>query len=663
MICINEKYNQESWYRSDIYRKFEKQFKFLLNPGYDDSEMYVKYKNNNYERAFEDFETSLTSEVRFFVGFAGVGKTTFIKHYFKFRTFEIKRKANALIIPIGWNGLRVSDDRYQEAILDQLVPSIYHAIEYIYKSYENFFKEEIDNIISYIKGTRQDILNELTVEEIIEEDNPLKIKQIKLMKTQMKFPLEFACSILKYVLEYHNEKKIKRVIFIADDTETLSEATISFLTEMYLSVWTCLQNTKKHRIIANLLIGLRPHSYRFLKKNLDHGITSPYGIFFENNSNVIHKKEIPNIKEIFIKRFEYAIKNTDKPGNQETWEDAKQILYCIVKDFDNSLIDMISDLCHQDIRAITNCFQMILSNRVWCQEFEGERAFPKLNSAQDFRFDIVNVVRTIACGENSVYSGQYDIHFNQNNFTDIQYRPSFDGSPVFIPNIFNDLKTKKCDILAALIMQFLENYQSSGIGTSTDSERITKKVLYDKICNLFISQKSSEDIENVIDYLFQNRIIRKSIFSVDGEDSINILNDDDYIYFTQKGSRLLGMLESDSVLLEVFREDIRREYIDEEYEFSAFILNKKNGRRDLLFDDLIRLTHEIYINEDEYCYSCPREESLFYKEKFLITKKLICGIRTSLFRSSLDIPAREDIEQKIIKLENEVDNRIHELEN
>lgn len=654
MICINEKYYQDTARRNDIYRKFEKQFKQMMHPNFVDSEMYVDYSSDRYNRAFNDFETNSLSELKFFVGFAGIGKTTFIKHYFNFSTFEIKQRGDSLIVPMGWNGLRVPANG-NDAIIKQFADSLYNIVAFIYKPYPLFLYDEIDEVVSYIKKTRQDILCELTIGEFDEDLNSTKMKTLQLQKTQQTFPIEFACSLLKYVLEYHNTI-YNRLLFIVDDTETLSEKAISHLVSQYLSIWACLQNTRSKKIITDILISLRPHSFRYLKKNLNNGISPPYGPIFVDYKNVIYKNDIPNIKEIFKKRFEYAIRNTPKPGNPITWENAKEVLYYLIDNFDDSIIDMVADLCHHDIRSITSCFEMILSNRVWCQEIDGDILHPTVKDIGDYKFDIVNVVRTLACGESSVYLGEQ----GESGSLEYQDCPSFDGSPIFIPNIFINLTNKNCDILAALIMRYLECYHANGINSPLNSERMQKKTLCDKIWGLFQNKKTRDEINAVLDYLFQNRIIRKSLYSEDGESTINCLQDNDYIYFTDKGSRLLKMLENDSVLLEIYREDIRRDYPDRKYEDSAFTLIK-NGKRNFLFEDLIKLANEIFINEDDYCYTDHFNADLFYNEKFAISLRIISGIKSSLNRSSLDKDVKSEIWTSIVDLENSIQKRIKEL--
>lgn len=58
-----------------------------------------------------------------------------------------------------------------------------------------------------------------------------------------------------------------------------------------------------------------------------------------------------------------------------------------------------------NIRAIFDCLQLILSNRIWCQESKIPTVYPSVN-IRDYNFNnIVNLLRTLSCGESSVYTG------------------------------------------------------------------------------------------------------------------------------------------------------------------------------------------------------------------------------------------------------------------
>ena len=421
-----------------------------------------------------------------------------------------------------------------------------------------------------------------------------------------------------------------------------------------------MHNTQKAPIV-NLLISLRPHSFRFLNDNIEHKYINVYGNFLQNETSRIIKNQIPDVKEILISRFNDVFSKTEKPGNPETWRLAKNAFFEIIASLDDNIIKTVTEICHLNIRATIDCLHMILSNRVWCQSYIECSEYPTVR-VTDYRFDIVNVVRTLACGENPVYTGKKDIQFNQQNTSNVLARPRFDDSDIFIPNILIDLQTKECDVLSVIIMNYLEGYFSSQAATPPQTEFISRRVLRDNILAIFGDYIPIERIDATIDYLFNNRIIRKSIISKDTDNTINTLLDDDYIYLTLKGSRLLSMFESDSVLLEIYREDIKRNYNRDGLIYkSSFELVTENNRR-ALFEDLIKLIEETYYNEDLYqIHIVNNGEPAFYEPCFPITQRLISGVEKSLRRSqNIELKNKNILSKQIEQLKSIIKQRLSE---
>ena len=667
MKKINEKHTQyTNYFRSDIYRKFEKQFVYIFtNPINIEDNEYVEHDTNDFKDAFDTFINNPKSDFKFFIGYTGTGKTTFIRHYFHQKTLGVKisdDKEN-VIIPISWDGKTVPDEGYVTALNRQISNVLDVSTKKIYKAVEEILSKESDGLLTFIEETRSDILQTLSIPEIIDaEKSKISISQYKLMKCQEANPVEFSSSILKYAVKNTPNYKIKRLIFIVDDVETIAQEKLGHIVNTYFKIYACMHNVENGPSIK-LLFSLRPHSFRFLKKTIKHQHITSYGDPFEVARYRIIKNQIPSIKKIFKCRFENAKKNTPKPGNPDTWKSAQEAFYSIINDFDNNSLDAICDICHLNIRAITDSFQMILSNRLWCQNNKpAESAFTV--SVNEYKFDVVRTIRTLACGENPVYTGNTELQFNPGALPDLQDRPSFDDSKVFIPNILANVQTGKCDVFPALIMQYLDSYSSSTPFTPQDTEFIARKTLFDNLSNIFSSIVKPETINQTIDYLFENRVIRKSIISNDSDKSLNQLLEEDSLYLTLKGTRLLSMFETDSVLLEIYREDILREYPIDKYYMSSLDLvlsDNKNGRY-WLFEDLIKLCEEVFYNEDRY-QTCVFEKSfLFYPESFAITTKLLRGIQNSINRAqSLSDSQKGRLRTKVSSLEKNLEHRKEEL--
>lgn len=659
MAKINENYTFESRLENDIYRKFQDQFDVLLNPPFDDEKMYVEYKDEEFDRKVQAFKDSRLNEIKFLSGDAGVGKTTYLKHLFKYKTIEMQFKKKNLIIPLGWDGLTISDNNYTNDIERIIKSTICNAITKVYGiDYMDILLNECNSLIEFILSTHHDLLYPLDIQEGLKYPDAVERKQQQLSRTASANPIPFYTTLLKYVIS-KQKASINRIIIIIDDVETLSERKISKIVELFFHVFDCLCNMPK-KVVIKLLVSLRPNSIKFLNDNLPHQTNSTYGIFTKG-SDVIEKNIIPDMKNIFKRRFEYAESVTAIPGNKDTWLEAKASLMVIVDSIEDNLVKMICELCHNDIRAVTSLFKLILSNRIWCQKFNVLVPDPYLKvNPDDYRFDVVNIVRTISCGENTIYFGNQNLIFN-NLFIGRMKPPSFDGSKIFIPNILADISTGKCDILIVLIMEYLRILQNI-TSTTTLNNFTSKKNLCNELFKLFLRTTTKEKISECLDYMFCNRLIKKSIYSRDSDDSIITLNDEDYVYLTTKGERLLMMMENDSVLLEVYREDIDRAYDDIFLSKSAYELTLEN-KREILFLDLIRLTDEIRSLEDSYCYTVINSDSPFCKNLFSITSRIINGIESSLNRSNLDEEAKERIRLELGRLKSDLSIRKDELYN
>lgn len=662
--AINNKFHMKSVQRSDIFRKFQKPFRYLLRDSmHYEKDLYVDQSSTRYEEEFDAFTTSYSSDVRYFIGYTGCGKSTFIRHYFDLDNISPKKFRNdTLVIPSFWNGKKIGKENYEGNIIKHVIGSARSAIVEIDKAKGLAFPyNDLREFFTYIQETRGDILSTLSAEEYYQfgNDQDAIISRI-LSRTEQNCPIEYTSSSLKYFIEKYSE--IKRVVFIIDDVETMDAAAINFLIDTYYHIYDCFQNAKDKEIVVNLLISLRPHSFRFLRDSgFPHEKIIAYGNHLESRCYQIIRNDIPNIREIFIRRFEKAEKNYI-PGNPGTWNTAKGYLFSLIGAFENRYVDIITDLCHMNIRAIFDCIQLILSNRIWCQESKIPTEYPDVK-IHEYNFNsIVNVLRTLACGENSVYTGNMNLQFNASDLEDMQQRPAFDGSNVFIPNILTNLNNRECDVTTIYIMFYLENKFSSTNKTPANSEFITVSDLLDELMRL-LNRTDRDYLENVIQYLFQNRIIRKSIKDHDNQATINQLRPDTYIYFTKKGSRMLKLLCEDSILLEIFREDIVREYSDDVVCRSSFEL-VLDQRRDILFRDLIMLAREIYYAEDKAIVNALNSNHAHFPNSFIGTYRLsedICQGLWNTFEYAQNLVSIDEIKSELKELMKEIEKRKGEL--
>ena len=117
--AINNNYHMKSLQKNDIFRKFQKPFRYLLNDSlpYDEN-TYVEQSSTRYTEEFDAFTTSYSNDVRYFIGYTGCGKSTFIRHYFGLNNSspKIMDDGTTLVIPSFWNSKTINKKDYNNII-------------------------------------------------------------------------------------------------------------------------------------------------------------------------------------------------------------------------------------------------------------------------------------------------------------------------------------------------------------------------------------------------------------------------------------------------------------------------------------------------------------------------------------------------------------------
>ena len=120
-------------------------------------------------------------------------------------------------------------------------------------------------------------------------------------------------------------------------------------------------------------------------------------------------------------------------------------------------------------------------------------------------------------------------------------------------------------------------------------------------------KNSEQKIKDVISYLYQCEILRKSI--ADNNDAKDSFGENVYrekigweskMYITSRGRKLWDMLKDDSLLLELCREDVYRErFLPEDCMKSSYDLMTE-GKQDVLFNDLLFIINQVFEEELKY---------------------------------------------------------------
>lgn len=619
MIKINNGFSRNyNCGESDIYRKFSKQFDNLFNSeemAKNDAEFEEIYVHDiDFESQIERFRTSHTHMAKFCVGYTGIGKSTSIRHCFGLgisKEAHINTNKKEIIFPTFLDGYQSYDiERFDLSSriaavcseLEQLHPELRQELK-TYQGKKDFYDFMSSHTAYALENINPVTTMDLTIQELIVE---------KLNAAYKQSPFEYQANRLKYYIK-KNYDKYERLIIILDDMETLPEEYQRETIAKYLKLYSCMQNTDypdDHQYRVNLLISVRPHTYRLLNKS--RRIEA-----FAISEPAILKNDSVDLEQIFINRFDYYTKITPNTiGNIETWNSCYTELMRMNQMFDGKYKEMIKNLCFLNVRESLASYAKIFANRFWVQKNKLRAESFRVDS-HEYSFNNINVIRSLACNEESVFWGTGE---------------------TIIPNIFYTTKKEDLSIHCLLVMQYFKAYH----GDETYGLNARELVDIKKEWQQIFGEQNTKNFIKALEFLFENKILRKSIEDFDDIetlDTLRSLKDNSKLYISPRGMELLEMFKRDSVLLEMLRESSWRNYENREYsELSSYELMKVFKQNVIFIDLLEYLDYLCELEDNILTYVKKLRTNHMYKQiwgEVSILNGLLTGVKKSLEYSGL----------------------------
>lgn len=631
-ICDNTFTDQRIDEKSDIYRKFQFQFNNLFNTNEiaknnDDFEkMYVPDKEFEYE--IDNFLQSINSTARFCVGYTGIGKTTAIRHCFNLgisaapvlttpsRLMENKRM---VIFPTFLDGYVQLDENSFD--LPSRIAAVCTALELAHPELQYIFKTSsgLKEFYNFIRDHTPHILEQggdvYDLTQISDEEYT-----IKRLNNAMKFsPLDYnACKLKYYILKKYDI--YDRLVIILDDVETMPENFQERIIIDYLHLFDCMQNTdypEGANYCVNLLISLRPHTYRIFSNGIRGRMLDAYPI-----EAAILKKNSVDLAELFQKRFDYYTSLTPKMiGNPETWRASYNELMLINCAFDGQYKNMISNLCFMNVRSSLTQYAKIFANRFWIQRNHIKTDVFAVMSSH-FTINNITVTRAIGCGNSRIFTGEYN--------------PT-------IPNFFCTTPDIDYSVLCLLVMQYfrkkMHSFSGGTVEYGLDAQPLG--IVYEEWRNVFDDEEHVKQLKCALQYLFECKILRKSIIDFDDYqtlDKLESINEASRLYISPRGIELMDMLERDSILLEMLRECAWRDYSNHESSYCKECSYElvQNGEGSKLYIDLLEYVETFCQAEEEFFFFQGSTNLYEYRKLFgstLVVERLMCGVEKSLRNS------------------------------
>lgn len=617
---------------NDIYRKFKYQFDNLFNKGEvanndtDFEAMYVE--DANFEESIITFLQSINSVACFCVGYTGIGKTTSIRHCLELgvsnkpvlTTRSFRNSAKRMVIfPTFLDGF-MPESSFD---LPRRIAAVCTSLEEAYpelllnlkttegkKEFYNFIREHSSDIVETLDEWNQEGLS---------EDQLIVKKLNHAIKCR---PLAYFANKLKYYI-IKKQDVYDRLVIVLDDIEGLPEIFQDKVIGDYLHLFSCMKNTdypgdSEYRV--NLLVSVRPHTYRILINGSRSRLFETYPI-----EPPILKQRAIDLKDLFEKRFNHYTSLSPRTiGNVQSWNDCYQELMKMNNAFDGKYKEMLINLNFMNLRAALAWYSRVFSNRFWIQENRTKMDIFTV-CASEYNFNNITVIRAVGCGNKSVFTG---------------VRSLGDAPEIVVPNLFLTSEDSDYSVQCLLVIQYFyrkliprgSNAPVAYYGLNASS----LKSVYNEWSRA-LDAKHVKQLKDALKYLFECKILRKSILDSDDYKTLDLqesIDESSRLYISPRGTELFDMLTRDSVLLEMMRECAWRDYEcrEPDYKYDCSYDLMRNGRQKDIFIDLLEYIEAMRETEEDF-FSSSEDAIAVYRSMFgskLVVERLFAGVEKSL---------------------------------
>ena len=374
---------QRSISKNDLYNKFCNIFTMITSKEFD---LLGRYHFEAYVPVSpvieEDIQfkiDSISDEIVPIIGSTGIGKTYLLLH-----TLEKKYQVNHVTMN---NPMLVSQDGFRDVIY-------YSSFEYE-ATYNHLSTAEI--ILSKTEALRCFINNVNGGDAISDEEiNRIISKERLEILTYEGLPSRIAISKMK-LLHALKHCKIRNIVFICDDLESLDEIKQHEICRDFLSLFEELKNIEGRGFYSKLILCLRTTTYANVYKK-DYYNT-------HRASQALELQEVPSLSDVFSKRFELIKDNEtlyNQAGNHESWLKAEEILIKLAIQIDVMHRNILTMLNNHNIGNALNDFDRILTNRMWTQSNAAPLASFEIKG-YNFRLSEARTMRVLAMNETDIY--------------------------------------------------------------------------------------------------------------------------------------------------------------------------------------------------------------------------------------------------------------------
>lgn len=576
-------------FHDEFYTFFNKQIDFVWG---DRKEEPVYINVISAEEQLKKYLSYGGSKIIYLLGNPGVGKTAFLKHFFCVSDCmtHVNNELGIAVMSIGFRGQSIDMD--VRDFISGSISSLCSDIEEQFGFRDDFYSEEGHlGFYEFIHRTMPSMLEHISSVDFIGKSKSEQ-RLYALKQARINDRLKYEESRLKYYLIRYCSN-LERFILIMDNIEAFSIPIQQVITRDMLSVFSFIldmpseDNNGYDKLVCDLsvylIMSMREQTYRHLFQMDDIRAYEPVSYL---------SLEHPVDMGAYIdKMFVLA----DQSEDGEKWNIAHEIMQNLCHKFNNKYSDMFANLSNYEFTTLKRCYKKVFTNKVWILRGNRRKDFLEM-SKTDYLFNNISVIRALACGNNAVYRGE---------------------KSRVIPNLFlSDEFGDNSIICLFVLVYFLRN-----------DGRLSKNKIISAFSNLFRELRGIlEIVERILNHFLKCGVIELDYKSVDGGET-------DMLILTPRGRELWNMFSSDSVLLELYRED---HYCEDNGSFdfrSSYDLMERVGQYEL-FRQLFLYIEMLLLQERKLRLEAARLGSLNLLEncfgRKIITRYLLDGVLKSV---------------------------------
>lgn len=540
-------------------------FSYMLSQDGLETERIFCDSDGNAKNDFKEFLDDYENKKCFFVGFRGTGKSAFLYNYFQMKSnrdswvqgdtlyFSCDTKKNSVI----------EENTINKQMLSK-IKDLYHFLKGTYSLPDE--EDIIADLYFFIVDTKRRVLKNPNLKKGIDSIE-LICQQIEYLKEHRNFT--YYLMLIKYnLLTYIHE--IKRIILIFDSVEG-RDIFVNWCEKIYDCMLNYNKEKYKNRYCVKGICVVQPETYRELEN-------------FQKGYKIIEKNFVVDIQLLFEKRFNDAMKQTEewweyKQFDKDDLKFAFERLTELNSIYSRKYKKMIQGLSFFNVYEELRCYENIINNSTWVQKKEYNYDQGAGQSNKGFLFNNITCIRALACHNHRIYGVR-----------------SFQS---IIPNVLYNTEDEDYGIYILLMMKYFvrKNKMTDCFGNESGVDYTT---VISNIRTLWGDGKDLSKFLFAIKYMLNAKILRKSIYSKKKEGEHTEKKELDYgrLYISTKGAELWDMLQNDSVLIEICREDYYRND-DQKHNFESSYKLISEGKQGTIFEDLLLMIEELIYDENK----------------------------------------------------------------